>query len=132
MTYDPRRSRPTPKAVPDEDAAPIDALLGPSPEPEPEAAPAVADSAPEATPAVADSAPASPSAVPRAAEVPPQAASESAEAPEVEPTPAERPSPTSLPTPVRKAERAPSPVLQLAPLLIAAVVALVWLIRRRR
>src|SRR5690606_22557969 len=31
--YDPRRSRPTPKAAPDEESAPIDALLGPDPDP---------------------------------------------------------------------------------------------------
>ncbi len=30
MPYDPRSSRPTPKSVPDEESAPIDALLGPS------------------------------------------------------------------------------------------------------
>lgn len=32
-SYDPRRSRPTPKVVPDEESAPIDVLLGPDPDP---------------------------------------------------------------------------------------------------
>jgi hypothetical protein len=56
--YDPRRSRPRPAAVPDPEAAPIDALLGPEPEPtDPEVSPAGSSSsgeppraAPPATP----------------------------------------------------------------------------------
>ncbi|QGG96145.1 hypothetical protein [Actinomarinicola tropica] len=32
-SYDPRRSRPTPKVTPDEESAPIDVLLGPDPSP---------------------------------------------------------------------------------------------------
>lgn len=32
-SYDPRRSRPTPKVTPDEESAPIDVLLGPDPAP---------------------------------------------------------------------------------------------------
>lgn len=114
VPYDPRRSRPTPKVVPDEESAPIDALLGPSPEPESEPEQAAL------------------SVVPHAADAEPDA-DESVEAPAATEAPAvEPPAPTSLPTPVRKAERAPSPVLQLAPLLIAGALALIWLIRRRR
>jgi len=85
-TYDPRRSRPTPKVVPDEESAPIDVLLGPDPAEEPTADTLVSD---------------------------------------VGPTPG--------PAPVRRVERAPSALLQLAPALLAALaVVLVWLVRRSR
>lgn len=86
-TYDPRRSRPTPKVAPDEESAPIDVLLGPGPEEEDAAA----------TPATA-AAPPSPG-----------------------------------PAPVRRVERAPSAVVQLAPLLAVVLAILVaWLVRRAR
>jgi hypothetical protein len=89
MPYDPRSSRPTPKVAPDEESAPIDALLGPSPTSdelvEDPAAPAVGQEAR-----------------------------------------------TPLPVPVRRAARAPSPVLQLAPLLIAFALLVLWLVRRKR
>lgn len=90
MPYDPRSSRPTPKVAPDEESAPIDVLLGPSPDPSADNGHAVADGA---------DAPVAPS---------------------------------SLPVPVRKAERAPSPVLQLAPLLVAVALIVLLLIRRSR
>lgn len=96
MPYDPRSSRPTPKVAPDEESAPVDALLGPSPAGTETDAPLV-------------QAPSGNGASPRTS---------------TEPTP--------LPVPVRKAERAPSPIIQLAPLLLAAAVALLWLIRRSR
>jgi hypothetical protein len=94
MPYDPRSSRPTPKVAPDEESAPVDALLGPSPADDDELL-ATVTSTNGATPATA-------------------------------------PDPSPLPVPVRKAERAPSPIVQLAPLLLAAVVVLLWLIRRSR
>jgi len=94
MPYDPRSSRPTPKSVPDEESAPIDALLGPS-----------HDGADDQAHLV-------------------ETASSNGARPGAGPTP--------LPVPVRKAERAPSPVVQLAPLLLVAVVVVLWLIRRSR
>lgn len=106
-SYDPRRSRPTPKVAPDEESAPIDALLGPGPDPEPGAA------------GGAEPAPAP--VVPAAAE------------PDPEPSPApDAPAPEAVP--VRKVERAPSALVQLSPLLVATLLALVfgWLVRRRR
>lgn len=83
MSYDPRRSRPTPKVTPDEESAPIDVLLGPAPE------------------STDDDAPVSP--------------------------------PDAAPSAVRTAEVRPSALLQLAPLIVVAVLAiLAWLIRRSR
>jgi hypothetical protein len=94
--YDPRRSRPRPTPIPDPEAAPIDALLGPEPEP----------GAIE---------PASPDLVAR---------------------PGSTAGPDSLPPRPIPAPRsgAPSPALQLAPLLLltALVLALVWWLTRRR
>jgi hypothetical protein len=89
MPYDPRSSRPTPKVAPDEESAPIDVLLGPTPEPAGQNG-ASGRSADER-------------------QAPPE----------------------SLPVPVRKAERAPSPVLQLAPLLLAAAIVVLLLVIRR-
>jgi hypothetical protein len=97
MPYDPRSSRPTPKTVPDEESAPVDALLGPSPD--------GADIDDDVAAPVA-SLSGSSSGV--------------------------RSDATALPVPVRKGGRAPSPILQLAPLLVALAVALLWLIRRSR
>ena len=96
MPYDPRSSRPTPKTVPDEESAPVDVLLGPSP---------------DGTDADGDV----------AAPVAPLSESSSV-----------RSDAMPLPVPVRKGGLAPSPILQLAPLLIAVAVALFWLIRRSR
>ena len=107
MPYDPRSSRPTPKVAPDEESAPIDALLGPSPPSElPEDPGAPSAETPPTTPA---------------------GLTEDPEAPAVD-----RSAPTPLPVPVRRATRAPSPVLQLAPLLIAFGLLVLWLIRRKR
>ncbi|MBK5223944.1 MAG: hypothetical protein JJE52_13945 [Acidimicrobiia bacterium] len=93
--YDPRRSRPTPKVAPDEESAPIDALLGPDPDP-----------------------------APTAAESPAVSNGSSATAPSAQP---------SSPAPVRRAQRAPSALLQMSPAIVAAlVVLLVWWLRRLR
>lgn len=104
-TYDPRRSRPTPKVAPDEESAPIDVLLGP--DPSPPSAPATSAPGSEPDPGVAT---APSGAVPRTPPSGPDA------------------------VPVRRVERAPSALLQLSPLLLAAVLAaaIAWLVRRAR
>lgn len=107
-TYDPRRSRPTPKVVPDEESAPIDVLLGPGPDDEP----AGPTDAPDIR-AADDAATA------------PATAATTASAPTTAPAPAA--------APVRRVERAPSAMLQLAPLLVVVLAVLVaWLVRRSR
>lgn len=107
-SYDPRRSRPTPKVAPDEESAPIDVLLGPDP-------------SPSASPGDAPSAVGAPTLDEPERAGPPTGA-----------VPRQPTGPEAVP--VRRVERPPSALLQLSPLLLTAVLAAVvaWLVRRAR